>query len=268
MTDVLPDNYTYPTYRQMDFRTPLWHNIPLRRYQVDIYGRLWDTESSSFVNTTDGRLNATVRLQDGTSVTAQMSISAVVRSCWWNADLDTINKSDFKSAILKEKAYHEAMDQLREDEMKFVTFDDNEHRGYSMYYRWYDDVLFSEYYQRPVGHVIKFRHRNEIHEALVAHYDKLTKEQQADFLLAIPRVVTHDLLNRHKETPESEVVEPLAQPYPSERTSTSEYDNTPGAKCVDIEEVIVLVRAYLESRGADESAVLYAIANVLLVLRK
>lgn len=267
MTDALPDNYTYPTYRQMDFRTPLWHDIPLRRYQVDIYGRLWDTESSSFVNTTDGRLNTTVHLQDGTCATVQMSISAAVRSCWWNADLDTINKSDFKSAILKEKAYHEAMDQLREDEMQFVTFDDNEHRGYSMYYRWYDGVLFSEYYQRPSGRGIQFRHRNKIHEALMAHYDKLTKEQQSGFLLAIPRVVTHDILNRHKETPESEVVETLAKPYHSERTITSKDDNTPDAKRVDIEDVIVLVRAYLESRGADESTVLSSIANVLLALR-
>lgn len=267
MTDALPDNYTYPTYRQMDFRTPLWHDIPLRRYQVDIYGRLWDTESSSFVNTTDGRLNTTVHLQDGTCATVQMSISAAVRSCWWNADLDTINKSDFKSAILKEKAYHEAMDQLREDEMQFVTFDDNEHRGYSMYYRWYDGVLFSEYYQRPSGRGITFRHRNKIHEALMAHYDKLTKEQQSGFLLAIPRAVTHDILNRHKETPESEVVEPLAKPYHSERTITSKDDNTPDAKRVDIEDVIVLVRAYLESRGADESTVLSSIANVLLALR-
>lgn len=268
MTDVLPDNYTYPTYRQMDFRTPLWHDIPLRRYQVDIYGRLWDAESSSFVNTTDGRLITTIRLQDGTRAAVQMSISSVVRSCWWNADLDTINKSDFKSAILKEKAYHEAMDQLRDDEMQFVIFDDNEHRGYSMYYRWYDGVLFSEYYQRPSGRDIKFRHRNKIHESLMAHYDKLTKEQQAGFLLAIPREVTHDILNRHKETPESEVVESLAKPYPSERTITSEDDNTPDAKYVDIEDVIVLVRAYLESRGADESTVLSSIANVLLALRK
>ena len=267
MTDAMPDNYTYPTYRQMDFRTPLWHDIPLRRYQVDIYGRLWNTESSSFVNTTDGRLITTVRLQDGTRAAVQMSISTVVSSCWWNADLDTINKSDFKSAILKEKAYHEAMDQLREDEMQFVTFDDNEHRGYSMHYRWYDGVLFSEYYKKPAGNVIKFRHRNKIHEELMAHYDKLTKEQQSGFLLAIPRVVTDNILNRHKETPESEVVESLAKPYPSERTITSEDDNTPDTKYVDIEDVIALVRAYLESRGVDESTVLYSIANVLLALR-
>ena len=137
-----------------------------------------------------------------------------------------------------------------------------------MYYRWCDGVLFSEYHQRPSGRIIKFRHRNKIHEALMSHYDKLTKEQQAGFLLAIPRVVTHDILNRHKETPESEVVEPLAKPYPSERTIISEYDNTPDAKRVDIEDVVVLVRAYLESRGADESTVLSSIANVLLALRK
>ena len=208
-----------PVFNPAHFRIPLWHRTLLTRYRVDIYGRVWDTKDATFVNCPDGYFNTYVSSENGDRITVMLSVSTLVRSCWWNADLAVIEKSSFKDAILKEREYHKVVDQLDKDPVQFVVFDDTEHDGYRMYYRWADGVLFSEYRRRAAGEYLKRNCMTELREALVAHYDKIPDELAQYYLCKISRLARVDLLKRLIEGSENESSE-LDSDLPAEETET------------------------------------------------
>lgn len=197
--DTLLECRCSPIFQPEHFRVPVWHHIALTRYRVDIYGRVWDVETASFVNCPDGRFSATIRSQNGHSVGIVLMVSTMVRSCWWNADLAVIEKSSFKDAILKGREYHEAVDQLDRDPVQLVVFEDKDHAGYHMCYRWDDGALFTEYSERAAGRSLKQRHETVLHEALIAHYDKIPDELKPRYLSKLPRSVKNDLLKKLNE---------------------------------------------------------------------
>lgn len=199
------------------FRTPLWHRTLLTRYRVDIYGRVWDTKESMFINCPGGRFCTTIRSEKGTMSGIMLSVGTLVRSCWWNADPAVIEKSYFKDVILQEREYHEAVDQFHKDPVQLVLFDDADHEGYHMYYRWGDGVLFTEYKRRAAGNYLKRNCMTELHEALVAHYDKIPDELKQHYLRKIPRLVRDDLLKKLIEGSENESSE-SAPNLPAEET--------------------------------------------------
>lgn len=193
-----------PVFNPAHFRISPWHHTALSRYQVDIYGRVWDTKEAMFVNCPDGRFTTTISSENDDTRSVILAVSTLVRSCWWNADLAVIEKSSFKDAILKEREYHEAVDQLDKDPIQVVLFDDIDHDGYRMYYRWNDGVLFTEYRSRAAGTTLKRRYETELHEALVAHYDKIPDELKQRYLRKIPRLARIALLNKLNEGSESD----------------------------------------------------------------
>lgn len=188
-----------PVFNPAHFRIPLWHRTLLTKYRVDIYGRVWDTKDATFVNCPDGYFNTYVSSENGDRITVMLTVSTLVRSCWWNADLAVIEKSSFKDAILKEREYHEVVDQLDRDPAQFVVFDDMDHDGYRMFYRWSTGVLFTEYRSRAAGECLKRRYATELREALVAHYDKIPDELKQSYLRKIPRLAGFDLLKKLNE---------------------------------------------------------------------
>ena len=185
-----------PVFNPVHFRIPLWHRTLLTRYRVDIYGRVWDMDENMFINCPGGRFCTTIRSEKGTMSGVMLSVGTLVRSCWWNADPAVIEKSYFKDAILKEREYHEAIDQFNKDSAQFVMFDDVDHKGYHMYYRWTTGVLFTEYGRRAAGESLKRNHATAIREALVAHYDKIPDELKERYFRKIPQLARIDLLKK------------------------------------------------------------------------
>lgn len=208
-----------PVFNPAHFRIPLWHRTLLTRYRVDICGRVWDTKEATFVNCPDGYFNTYVRSENGDRITVMLSVSTLVRSCWWNADLAVIEKSSFKDAILKEREYHEVVDQLDKDPAQFVVFDDMDHDGYRMFYRWSTGVLFTEYRSRAAGETLKRRYATELHEALAAHYDKISDELKQSYLRKITQLARIDLFKKLNEGSENKSSE-SAPNYPAEETET------------------------------------------------
>ena len=218
-----------PVFNPAHFRTPLWHRTLLTRYRVDIYGRVWDTKESMFINCPGGRFCTTIRSEKGTMSGVMLSVGTLVRSCWWNADLAVIEKSYFKDAILKEREYHEAVEQFDKDPAQFVLFDDVYHKGYRMYYRWTTGVLFTEYGRRAAGDSLKRNHATAIREALVAHYDKIPDELKERYLRKIPRLAKLDLLKKLAGLEEG------SEPDPD--LLADETETTPTVPTVEIEPV-------------------------------
>lgn len=200
------------------FRIPLWHRTLLTRYRVDIFGRVWDMDANMLINCPGGRFSTTIRSEKGTMSGVMLSVGTLVRSCWWNADLALIEKSYFKDAILKEREYHEAVDQFYKDPVQLVLFDDADHEGYHMYYRWGDGVLFTEYKRRAAGDCLKRNCMTELREALVAHYAKIPDELKQRYLRKIPRLARADLLKKLNES--SDEGSESAHNLPAEDTET------------------------------------------------